>query len=64
MIESSYQIRKSQPQQQADAERQSRHARYVTRMKKAGFKQTTFWVREERMADVKAFIQEVNADPQ
>lgn len=55
-------IRKLSPLEQAIAERSDRRRRYDARMRDAGFKKTTVYVRAERLAEVKAFIEQVNAD--
>lgn len=55
-------IRKRTPAEQARALKSDRRARYDAKMRAEGFKRTTVWVREDRLDEVKAFIERVNAD--
>ncbi len=58
--DSSDQIRKRTPLEQAIAEKTDRRRRYDAKMERQGFKRTTIYVRADRLEEVKAFIQRVN----
>ena len=62
--ESSGEIRKRTPLEQAIAEQTNRRARYEAKREREGFIRTTFYVPKDRLAEVKAFIQKLNAVPQ
>lgn len=53
-------IKKRTPLEQAIAEKTDRRARYDAKMSREGFKKTTFWVRSDRVEEVKAFIHKMN----
>lgn len=53
-------IRKRTPLEQAIAEKTDRRARYAAKRRSEGFKHTNFWVREDCLPEVRAFIQMVN----
>ena len=62
--DSSGDIKKRTPLEQAIAEKTNRRVRYEAKLRKEGFKKTTVYVRAERWDEVKAFIDKVNSDPQ
>lgn len=53
-------IRKRTPLEEAIACQKDRRARYDAKMRKAGFKRTTIWVREDQLEAVKSFVAKVN----
>ena len=57
-------IRKRTPLEQAIAEKKDRRVRYDARMREKGYKRTSFWIPEDRIAEVKEFIEGLNPDPQ
>lgn len=56
-------MRKRTASEQAKAVQRDRRARYEAKMRAEGFKKTSVWVREDRLPEVKAFIEKVNAEP-
>lgn len=58
--ESEGDIRKLSPLEQAIAEKKDRRRRYDRRMQESGFKRLNVWVREDRLPEVRQFIQQMN----
>jgi len=57
-------IRKATPLERAIAEQKDRRRKHDAKKERDGFKRTTVWVREDRLSEVKEFIQRVNeAEP-
>lgn len=54
-------IRKRTPLEKAIAEQTDRRRKHDAKMERQGLKRTTFWVRPEALAEIRAFISQVNA---
>lgn len=58
--DSSNDIRKRTPAEQARAVKSDRRARYEAKKEREGFKRTLFYVKADKLEEVRQFIQRVN----
>lgn len=58
--DSSNEIRKRTPAEQARAEQTNRRARYEAKKEREGFKRALFYVKADRLDEVREFIKQVN----
>lgn len=53
-------IRKRTPLEQAIAEQTDRRARHEAKKLREGYTKTSFWVRTDRLDEVKSFVRSIN----